>query len=61
MEFVRRSAVPADFHPLILIRLHAAWLDNALEQLILFTTVGISAIIFFQETLMCLKVRLVVI
>lgn len=61
VEFVRRSVVPADFHPLILIRLCTAWLNNGLEQLILFTTVGISAIIFFQETLMCLKVRLILI
>lgn len=61
VEFVRRSAVPAGFHPLILIRLLTAWLSHGLEQLILFTTVGIPAIIFFQETLMCLKVRLILI
>lgn len=61
VEFVRRSLVPADFQPLILISCDTAWLNNGLEQLILFTTVGITAIIFFQETLMCLKVRLLLI
>lgn len=61
MEFVRRALGPAAFHPLILIGLHAAWLSAGEEQLMLFTSVGIPAIVFFQETLMCLKVRLILI
>lgn len=59
VEFVRRSLVPADFQPPILISHSTAWVNSGLEPLILFTGVGILPIISFsQETLMCSKVRL---
>lgn len=63
VEFIRAlwalppSSTFADRPPLSSAPLGSARLGAGQERLTLFTSVDIPAIIFFQETLMCLKVR----
>lgn len=61
VESARRALGPAAFHPLIPRSRGAAGLSAGQEQRMLFTSVGRPAIIFPQETLMRLKVRLILI